>query len=237
MGLGGDGDLAQEISLAWPGHDSIWWALAPCWDGSSWSPQWWSLGYHLIIVGVGTPYSRYRQRPSVPPRVKQQTRRRGHTCVCVPEMIALRNTMPCQKCHMNYGPSDEKRSTVQHHMWTVRSHMGSSACWNSVQPEGAKFGKINYSIHADRWEAWPVKGKCALGPFLVVLVIKCSTHYYELTLLLWAWAQVFRKQIEAIKSKSLRKIRKSLLVLKLGILQISMNQKDKCMFVALSHLF
>jgi hypothetical protein len=25
------------------------------------------------------------------------------------------------------------------------------------------------------------KGKCALGPFLFVLVIKCSTHYYELT--------------------------------------------------------
>jgi hypothetical protein len=26
-----------------------------------------------------------------------------------------------------------------------------------------------------------VKGKCALGPFVVILVIKCSTHYYELT--------------------------------------------------------
>jgi hypothetical protein len=32
------------------------------------------------------------------------------------------------------------------------------------------------------WEiaAGSLKGKCALGPFLVVLVIKCSTHYYEL---------------------------------------------------------
>ena len=48
---------------------------------------------------------------------------------------------------------------------------------------------------------------------------------------------VFRKQIEAIKSKRLRKIRKSLLGLKLGILQTSMNKKDKGMFIALSHLF
>jgi hypothetical protein len=29
-----------------------------------------------------------------------------------------------------------------------------------------------------------LKVKCALGPFLVVLVIKCSTYYYELTLLI-----------------------------------------------------
>jgi hypothetical protein len=29
-----------------------------------------------------------------------------------------------------------------------------------------------------------VKGKCALGPFLVVLVIKCLTHHFELTLLI-----------------------------------------------------
>jgi hypothetical protein len=29
-----------------------------------------------------------------------------------------------------------------------------------------------------------LKVKCALGPFLAVLVIKCSTHYYELTLLI-----------------------------------------------------
>jgi hypothetical protein len=29
-----------------------------------------------------------------------------------------------------------------------------------------------------------MKGKCALGPFPVVLVITCSIHYYELTLLL-----------------------------------------------------
>jgi hypothetical protein len=82
-----------------------------------------------------------------------------------------------------------------------------------------------------------LKGKCALGAFPVVLVIKCSTHYYELALLFWAWAHVFRKQIEAIKSKRLRKIRKSLLGLKLGILQTSMNQKDKGMFLALIHLF
>jgi hypothetical protein len=27
----------------------------------------------------------------------------------------------------------------------------------------------------------PTKGKCTLGPFLFVLVIKCSTHYYVLT--------------------------------------------------------
>jgi hypothetical protein len=26
-----------------------------------------------------------------------------------------------------------------------------------------------------------VKGKCAIGPFLFILVIKCSTHYYDLT--------------------------------------------------------
>jgi hypothetical protein len=38
---------------------------------------------------------------------------------------------------------------------------------------------------------------------------------------------VFRKHIEAIKSRRLRKIRKTLLGLKLGILQTSMNQKDK----------
>jgi hypothetical protein len=43
--------------------------------------------------------------------------------------------------------------------------------------------------------------------------------------------------IEAIKSERLRKIRKALLGLKLGILQTSMNQKDKGMFLALSHLF
>jgi hypothetical protein len=28
-----------------------------------------------------------------------------------------------------------------------------------------------------------VKGKCAIGSFLVVLVIKYSTHHFELTLL------------------------------------------------------
>jgi hypothetical protein len=27
----------------------------------------------------------------------------------------------------------------------------------------------------------PLKGKCALGPFLAILVIRCSTHYYGLT--------------------------------------------------------
>jgi hypothetical protein len=27
-----------------------------------------------------------------------------------------------------------------------------------------------------------VKGKCALGPSLVVLVIKCPTHHFELTI-------------------------------------------------------
>jgi hypothetical protein len=47
----------------------------------------------------------------------------------------------------------------------------------------------------------------SFGPFSVVLEIKCSIHYYEQTLLLWAWVQVFRKQIEAIKSKRLRKIK------------------------------
>jgi hypothetical protein len=26
-----------------------------------------------------------------------------------------------------------------------------------------------------------VKGKCVFGPFLVILLIKCSTHCYELT--------------------------------------------------------
>jgi hypothetical protein len=31
MGLDGDGDPAQKASLA--GHDSIWWALVPCWAG------------------------------------------------------------------------------------------------------------------------------------------------------------------------------------------------------------
>jgi hypothetical protein len=29
-----------------------------------------------------------------------------------------------------------------------------------------------------------MKGKCALGPFLVVLVIKCSTHHIGLTTLI-----------------------------------------------------
>jgi hypothetical protein len=48
---------------------------------------------------------------------------------------------------------------------------------------------------------------------------------------------VFRKQIEAIKSKRLRKITKELLGLKLGILQTSMNEKYKGMFLAFSHLF
>jgi hypothetical protein len=48
---------------------------------------------------------------------------------------------------------------------------------------------------------------------------------------------VFRKQIKAIKSKILRKLRKALLGLKLGILQTSMNPKDKGMLLALSHLF
>jgi hypothetical protein len=42
-----------------------------------------------------------------------------------------------------------------------------------------------------------VKGKCALGPSLVVLVIKCPTHHFELTI----WAHVERKQIEDIKFK------------------------------------
>jgi hypothetical protein len=46
-----------------------------------------------------------------------------------------------------------------------------------------------------------LKGKCALGPFLVVLVIKCSTHLLELTIFIWAWAHVYRKQIEDVKSK------------------------------------
>jgi hypothetical protein len=41
---------------------------------------------------------------------------------------------------------------------------------------------------------------------------------------------VFRKQIKPIKSKRLRKIRKSILGLKLGKLKISMNQKDKGIF-------
>jgi hypothetical protein len=46
-----------------------------------------------------------------------------------------------------------------------------------------------------------LKGKCALGPFLSVFVIKCPTHHFQLTCLLWVWAQVKRKQIEVIKSK------------------------------------
>jgi hypothetical protein len=48
---------------------------------------------------------------------------------------------------------------------------------------------------------------------------------------------VFRKKIEAVKSIRLRKIRKALLGLKLGILQTSINKKDKGMFLELSHLF
>jgi hypothetical protein len=38
-------------------------------------------------------------------------------------------------------------------------------------------------------------------PFLSVLVIKCPTHHFELTILEWAWAWVYKKQIEDVKSK------------------------------------
>jgi hypothetical protein len=38
-----------------------------------------------------------------------------------------------------------------------------------------------------------VKGKCALGPFLVILVIKCSIDHFGLTTLIWAWAQGLEK--------------------------------------------
>jgi hypothetical protein len=47
-----------------------------------------------------------------------------------------------------------------------------------------------------------MKGKCALGPFQVVLVIKCSTHQFGLTSFIWEWSQVFRKQIEENKKST-----------------------------------
>jgi hypothetical protein len=56
-----------------------------------------------------------------------------------------------------------------------------------------------------------MKGKCALGTILVVLVIKCSTHYHELTTSLMSMITC------GCKSK-LRNIRKILFGLKMGIL-------------------
>jgi hypothetical protein len=35
---------------------------------------------------------------------------------------------------------------------------------------------------------WYLKGNCALGSFLSVLVIKCPTHHFDLACLLWVWA-------------------------------------------------
>jgi hypothetical protein len=47
-------------------------------------------------------------------------------------------------------------------------------------PDKKKGGLEMVAKNAKKLNAW-VKGNCALGPFLVVLVIRCSTHYDELT--------------------------------------------------------
>jgi hypothetical protein len=72
-----------------------------------------------------------------------------------------------------------------------------------------------------------LKGKCALGPILFVLVIKCSTHYYGLTSLRMSMTQVVIKQIK----------KKTLLGLKVGILQIYMVPSENGMLLALTQLF
>jgi hypothetical protein len=66
-----------------------------------------------------------------------------------------------------------------------------------------------------------LKGKCALGPFLSVLVIKCLTHHFDLTYNSEYKLRVKEKQIESCKDK----------------LQTLQYWRNKCMILALSKLF
>jgi hypothetical protein len=46
-----------------------------------------------------------------------------------------------------------------------------------------------------------MKGKCTLGPFLNVLVIKCLTHHFELTCYYEYELRVKEKEIESLGRK------------------------------------
>jgi hypothetical protein len=46
-----------------------------------------------------------------------------------------------------------------------------------------------------------LKGKCALGPFLSVLVIKCLTHHFDLTYKCEYELRVKEEAIESCKDK------------------------------------
>jgi hypothetical protein len=47
-----------------------------------------------------------------------------------------------------------------------------------------------------------LKGKCALGPFLSVLVIMCPTHHFELTYECEYYLRVKEEQIESGKEQN-----------------------------------
>jgi hypothetical protein len=46
-----------------------------------------------------------------------------------------------------------------------------------------------------------INHKSAIGPFLSVLVIKCSTYHIRLTTLICACVHALKRQVEEIKSK------------------------------------
>jgi hypothetical protein len=46
-----------------------------------------------------------------------------------------------------------------------------------------------------------LKGRCAIGSFLPVLVIKCPTHHIGLSSLIWVWAQLHFEANWGTKSK------------------------------------
>jgi hypothetical protein len=66
-----------------------------------------------------------------------------------------------------------------------------------------------------------LKGKCALGPFVSVLVIKCLTHNFDLTYNCEYEPRVKEKQIESCTNK----------------LQTLQHWKNKGMILAHSKLF
>jgi hypothetical protein len=55
----------------------------------------------------------------------------------------------------------------------------------------SKVGRTGFN----RFWAESLKGKCAYHPFLLVLVIKCSTHHHGLTCVVWVRAQVYYNAI------------------------------------------
>jgi hypothetical protein len=75
---------------------------------------------------------------------------------------------------------------------------------NSSREPNNHFAIYIYNKKKDRNSLSRLKGKCAMGPFLPVLMINCSTHHLGLTILMWVRARSIEGNLKRSNPKELK---------------------------------